>query len=208
VPDVPPKAGRPPEGQLDPEVPPQTVRAFIALDLDPPSLRATRAIAHRLDAHARRPKAARLIADSLHHLTIKFFASIDPVVALRLIDLIRPFVALAPSPRARISDVTAFPCESDAHIVVIELEPAPFVALAEEIESRAESLGILREERALRPHVTIARTRRAVDARAWLEGAATDEEIAFRELALYRSELSSNGPRYTALGRAQFSSRP
>jgi 2'-5' RNA ligase len=157
-----------------------------------------------LDAHARRPKNVRVIPDSLHHLTIKFFASIDPAEARKLVDLVRPFVTRAPSPRSRIADVTAFPRESHAHLVVIELERAPLAALAEEIDSRAESLGIPREQRELRPHVTIARMRRSTDARAWLEGAATGEELTFGELALYRSELSSDGPTYTALARVRF----
>jgi 2'-5' RNA ligase len=76
--------------------------------------------------------------------------------------------------------------------------------LAAGLEDDAAALGVRRETRDYRPHVTLARFKRPGDARAVL-GAANIEPLVVecRTARLYRSELGPSGSRYTVLAEQQ-----
>jgi 2'-5' RNA ligase len=77
--------------------------------------------------------------------------------------------------------------------------------LARRISEASEKLGVSLEERAFRPHVTLARLRRPTDVRDWLAHATLEGvTLRFDELRLYESVLHPQGSRYSVLGRAEF----
>lgn len=106
---------------------------------------------------------------------------------------------------SRLGRVTAFPSERRARVIVAELDdPEGRVAeLAARLEAAAEALGVARETRAFRPHVTFGRIKRPVDATAWLEAAELEPApLLFRELRLYQSLLLPTGSVYQVLRSA------
>ena len=98
--------------------------------------------------------------------------------------------------------MTAFKSPKRARVVVASLADEGSIAadLVDRVESRVEELGIPREDRRFRPHVTVARIKRPGNASDFIDVAAL-EPAAFvlDELRLYRSRLLPTGSEYTVL---------
>jgi len=85
--------------------------------------------------------------------------------------------------------------------------------LNERIEKTLAPLGLRRERRAFKPHVTLGRVRSAQNA---LELRAevvknTNFEAGISqatEITIYSSELGPDGPVHTVIGRAKFAAEP
>jgi 2'-5' RNA ligase len=73
--------------------------------------------------------------------------------------------------------------------------------LARAVEDAAREAAFVPETRPFRPHLTVARARRADRPRAPRSPFAGAAESEVRELGLYRSELLPGGARYTRLER-------
>ena len=79
-------------------------------------------------------------------------------------------------------------------------------ALQEKFENECAAEGFPKENRAYRPHLTIARLRKPEGARNLAEAhlrmqfAAIDVEL--KELVVFRSELSPKGSKYTVISAA------
>jgi len=152
------------------------------------------------------PRGSRLSArwQPAHklHTTLKFLGWVDPE---RLPELWAMGVACArgvPAIRAELGAANAFGRPRRARVVVADVSDptGSLTRLAEELESGAAALGFEREERAFRPHVTLARLKTPGNVTAWLEAAAMEPvPVLFDELCLYRSDLSSEGGVYTVL---------
>jgi 2'-5' RNA ligase len=100
----------------------------------------------------------------------------------------------------------AFGSPRRARIIAAALDDAGgFVQqLFVKLENDLEGLGILREERAFRPHVTLARIKRPGDVRDWLDAAAlSTDSVELRELVLFRSILGPDGSTYLRLAEAE-----
>jgi 2'-5' RNA ligase len=71
------------------------------------------------------------------------------------------------------------------------------------VDDRFAAHGVAREERAFRPHITLARLRRPHDARRWLheERARFSGTCVLTSLTLYRSDLGREGAVHTPLAR-------
>lgn len=102
--------------------------------------------------------------------------------------------------------VGAFPSVHAPRVVWVGLEEGrePVVRIAERIEQECQAIRLPREERPFAAHVTLGRVRspRRREALAQrFQTLAWEPPPTFRvaALTLYQSELSSSGPRYTAL---------
>jgi 2'-5' RNA ligase len=73
------------------------------------------------------------------------------------------------------------------------------------LETESEREGFPKEKRRFHPHLTLARLRHSEGARELVQAhealAFAAEEFIVNELVLIRSELSSNGSKYTVLSR-------
>jgi RNA 2',3'-cyclic 3'-phosphodiesterase len=181
-----------------------SIRAFVALDLDEASVMDATRLADRLGKVGGAPKAAWTAADKMH-VTVKFagelpVAAVEPVAAA-----LRP-LALAPRvPWTCPLEIGAFPGIGRARVLVLELrdEDATLARLAAAVDERFAPYGVAREERAFRPHITLARLKRPHDARRWLreERAGFAGACTLIALTLYRSELNAEGAVHTPLAR-------
>jgi RNA 2',3'-cyclic 3'-phosphodiesterase len=187
--------------------PPETIRAFVGLDLDPPSLRRVARVSDRLRMASGAPSATWVPAAGMH-VTLKFMGELPIDTVAPLGAALGPLAKGKSAPKACPIRLNAFPAIEQARIVMADLEDASgdLAQLAEQVERLAHKHGIQREDRHFRPHVTLARLKRPFDARRWLrpELAALSGECKAASLTLFRSELGAVGPTYAPVVRFAF----
>jgi 2'-5' RNA ligase len=177
------------------------VRAFVGLELADDTRAAFARLRQKLERTA--PPGVRLTTVEAMHVTLKFLGSIDEELVPPLAAEIEPHAARLPH-SARVTGLGAFPRASQARILIAKLadEEGTLAAVAGSLDEIAERRGIAREARAFRPHLTLGRSKEAIDARPWLRSVTTLEEQAdFAALVVYRSDASAEGSRYTSLAR-------
>jgi 2'-5' RNA ligase len=181
-------------------------RVFCAIEL-PESVRryVLRHIAHLQETvpHAK----ASWARDSSLHLTLKFLGEIAKTSVAHLSQAasragagVHPFVI-------RFEQTGKFPAHGQPRVLWVGIND-PSAQLAElhaRLEEESAKVGFARETRPFRPHLTLARLRDAENARAL---AAAHKQIEFEpveievsELLVIRSELSSEGSKYTIVSR-------
>jgi len=110
-----------------------------------------------------------------------------------------------------ISGTGAFPKINQPRVLWIGVDDngSNLAELQKRFEKECASEGFPKEGRTFRPHLTIARTRKAEGARALAE---LNQKLGFEsmsltvnELVVFRSELSSKGSKYTVLSRHKLS---
>jgi 2'-5' RNA ligase len=175
--------------------PPDTVRAFLALELDA-------ALHERLarlapDLKARLP-GLRVGSTANAHLTLRFLGDASPLALEPLAGAIEPLAAACPAADVPVTGLGMFPPRGAPSVLWLGLDlPAPLRALQEACERAARAAGFAPEARPFRPHVTLGRWRDRVARPALpaLEPFVTRVE----RLALFASELHPSGARHTAL---------
>ena len=182
------------------------MRAFIAIDLDPPLRQALGRIQDVLREAAPR---LRFTAPAAMHLTVKFLGEVDaraiPVVAAGLDEVVRK----TPTFEIAIRGLGAFADQRQRVRVVfagVEDPASRLASLAERIDARLAQDGFAKENRPLHPHLTLARPRQPVRLAALAEMIAAQQDrvigpLAIERLTLYESVLSSSGPTYHVLSR-------
>jgi 2'-5' RNA ligase len=183
------------------------MRLFVALDLSE-SIRA--AIATFCERLRRAYPAARWVRTEGIHVTLKFIGEVaeDRVPAIQTaLDKIRVSAPIEMNFR----DTGFFPNERRPRVFWIGIHAAPNLAqIAAEIESQLEPLGIPRESRDFRPHLTLARfeeTRGLEELLAALQESGSREfgSLETSEMHLYQSKLGHGGAQYTRLATFHFS---
>ncbi|HEY0761922.1 MAG TPA: RNA 2',3'-cyclic phosphodiesterase [Pyrinomonadaceae bacterium] len=175
-------------------------RMFCAVEL-PPEVRA------RLQDHVARLRrdvpdvAASWTRVENIHLTLKFFGD----VAVGRIETISGALNRA------MKDVSSFEISvgktgafrTQVLWIGVSDPSGRLTALHDRIESECVKEGFEKEDRAYRPHLTIARIRRSHGERRLVDAHLKTEfeliRIDLRELILFRSELSPKGSQYTAI---------
>lgn len=143
------------------------------------------------------------------HLTLKFFGNVavDQIAAIsaaasQAVNEFSPF-------EIEVGGTGVFPRASRAQVLWIGVhDPSQqLAALQQRLENASATAGFPKEDRAYRPHLTIARIRRPEGARQLAEthlGMQFNQmPVSVTELIVFRSELSSKGSKYTALSHHQ-----
>lgn len=181
-------------------------RMFCAFEL-PESVRT------RIHDHARRVReavpdaAASWSRPENIHLTVKFFGNVDqakaPLISAAAARVVKEFSPI----QIEVGKTGVFPRPSRPQVLWIGVGDSSR-ALSEfqqRLENEFAREGFPKEDRAFRPHLTIARIRKPHNANALAETHLSLEfapvEVTLRELVLFRSELSSKGSKYTAISR-------
>lgn len=144
------------------------------------------------------------------HLTLKFFGNVAPdrvhFISSTADKVVREFQPFEIS----IGQTGVFPKLSQPRVLWIGVNDrsGKLTELHQRFEHECAALGFEKEGREFRPHLTIARLRQPEGARALAEA---NQKIGFEpevlltdELVVFRSELSSQGSRYTALSKHHF----
>ncbi len=181
------------------------MRAFIAVDL-PESIRDALAQAQALF----RPSAsdARWVRLEGIHLTLKFLGEVQPGMDVKVEEGLRSVARGGFGPiRIEIKGFGFFPDAKRPRVFWAGVEAAPALAeLAANVEAAMESLGLPREGRPFRPHLTLARFKEP-RAQPALEKALERREesnlgaFEAREFFLFESRLSPGGAEYRKVAR-------
>ena len=143
------------------------------------------------------------------HLTLKFFGNValDRIPAIsaaaaRAVAELEPF-------KIDVGNTGVFPRPSRPQVLWIGVSDTSgnLSALHQRLENECASEGFPKEDRAYRPHLTIARLRRPDGARhladTHLQMQFQPTDVNVNELIVFRSQLSSKGSRYTQISKHQ-----
>jgi 2'-5' RNA ligase len=179
-------------------------RVFCAIEL-PAEVRA------RLEDHVRRLRrdVPDVAASWSHveniHLTLKFFGNVAvervEKISAAAERVVREFATF----QIGVRGTGVFPRPSRPQVLWIGVsDPTGQLAtLQQRFENECESEGFTKEDRAYRPHLTIARLRKPEGARkladAHLKMKFEPSEIEIKDIVLFRSELSPKGSKYSVI---------
>ena len=172
------------------------MRAFIALELPEVMALGTAALSRQLS----RVLDGRIVPPENHHLTLAFLGEIDECGAETAIAAIdeacagRPPVFLEPKGLATFG-------RGKERTLVLELDGNPEVrALATAVREHLSEHWVSFDEKAFRPHITLARRARLPKDLGML---VLPEPAWAADVVLFRSTLTSDGPIYKELYSAK-----
>lgn len=170
-------------------------RLFVAVEL-PDELRSrVHSLAGELTEDGVKPVEEHNI-----HLTLKFLGDVPEEKVAEVKERLEgvKFKSFG----CRVAGVGVFPSLDYIRVVWAGLECGEMLKLAAEVEKALSGIG-KREDRPFSSHVTIARVKRKIDVKDFLEkhGGEDFGEFKVSEFVLMQSELGRNGPKYTPLKR-------
>ena len=184
----------------------QGVRVFVALEVPEPVRAALAELNARLKKTCPSARWARLEGV---HITLKFIGEVGPEKLATIREALGDLHPFAPI-RLHFAGLGFFPSPRRPRVFWAGVEGGPQLAeLASAIEAKLVPLGIHAEERAFRPHLTLARFgspqgTQALFAAVEALGCAEFGSEVFQEFHLYRSELKRSGAEYTRLASYLF----
>jgi len=193
------------------------IRAFIAVTLAPSvveEIAKVQAVLRRADGET---GAVRWTRVENMHLTLKFLGNIDQHQVAPILTRLRHVGRDCPAFQVEARQLGGFPSLGRPRVIWVGLhdtanaealqdeQHSPLPGLSKAIETALSELDFPVEQRAFRPHVTLGRVR---SQRGWdriLPLVQDYRHTSFGtsvidRISLYRSDLESNGPIYTALG--------
>jgi 2'-5' RNA ligase len=182
------------------------MRIFVGLDI-PDAIR-TR-ISTYLESARELAPAARWVRPESLHVTLKFIGEVPESKVLEIKEILRQ-VKIQPF-EIEFKNVGFFPTPKAARVFWIGIHASDALPLlASSIDEKTTKIGIPKEEKSYKPHLTLAR---AVSGRGTgkcfqllQQRPDADESLRFgtmaaQEFFLYKSELMRGGARYTKLQR-------
>ncbi|HUK35674.1 MAG TPA: RNA 2',3'-cyclic phosphodiesterase [Vicinamibacterales bacterium] len=188
------------------------MRAFVAVELD----EAARAVVAAEQTLARkllgaRSSSLRLVGPQQIHFTLVFLANVaEPLVEPLTAAMRQPISGLAPF-RIRIGGFGVFPPRGAPRVLWLGLLDGvrQMTELQAAVAARVGALGLRLEDRAFRPHLTLARWRDARPSdRVPFERASPARAIAemtVDRVTLFESRLSSEGASHVPLAQSPLS---
>lgn len=181
---------------------PESIRAFIALDVSPETAKALAGFIEEMRASA---EGIAWVRSVNFHITLRFLG--NDVDSRKLEPLCKALDAIAREtpPFAITARATgAFPGLARPRVIWVGLESEALVPLAKRVETAVVECGFEPERRAYSPHLTIGRVR---SLRGWRSTRRAIEEAATREfgisriekITLYRSILGPGGATYESI---------
>ena len=143
------------------------------------------------------------------HLTLKFFCNVGVDRVQTISDTAARTVKEFSAFQIFIGNTGVFPRPSRAQVLWIGVnDPSEKLsALQKRFEEECSNIGFAKDDRAFRPHLTIARIRKPEGARrladTHLKMQFESIPVTLTELIVFRSELSSKGSKYTPISRHQ-----
>ena len=186
------------------------LRLFVAVEL-PAQVRSSLAQAIQELRHTLHEQL-RWVDPQGIHLTLKFLGDVPGSMVDTMSHTIAESVRVVKPFELRLDGAGTFPAGPSSSVVWAGLvgDLASLEALQAAVEGAMAGQGVMREPRAFRPHLTLARVRGrlrqelAGPLRAQLEAVhyAGAAPFAVRAVSLMRSELRREGARYTRLAHA------
>jgi 2'-5' RNA ligase len=183
----------------------ETARTFIAIEL-PPQVRT-----HLADCQQRLRRAGgdvRWVRPDLIHLTLVFLGDVPTEMLADLEKTVREALAPFGALTLRVQGAGRFPPRGLPRTIWIGLDETTgrLAALQKALASATAAFAEKEEDRAYTAHLTLGRVKSprggrdlagAIDAMA----GATGPSLEAREVTIFKSELSAQGPTYTPLAK-------
>ncbi len=177
----------------------EPVRAFLAVPLPAPAREqaevALQAARETLGDRARWTPVENL------HLTLKFLGDVDPDAIPKLVGRAHAKLHGVQPFEAALGGMGAFPGAREARVIWIGVTRglSELAKLARKLDAAASAVGVPRDRRPYRAHLTLGRLREP--GRVEIERLKAPEEVPFRveEVILYESRLSPGGARHLPL---------
>ena len=189
----------------------QQIRAFIAVELPPPTREALAGVVGQL--HGLVDDGVRWIRPESLHLTLRFLGNIDIESVPAVSDAVSRCAASSRPFEAALGGIGGFERLRAMRVIWIAVagEIGPLIELHGSVEGELESLGFARERREFRPHLTLGRVRENAPVpqrRAVAEALAAVDlgagaELPVERVSLIRSVLTPAGSEYTRLHTAR-----
>ncbi|MDD5477159.1 MAG: RNA 2',3'-cyclic phosphodiesterase [Candidatus Omnitrophica bacterium] len=187
------------------------MRAFIAIDLPSNIKNAISKMQDKLNTSL--PKVNWVAPVNLH-LTLKFLGEISPKQLDSINQIISQTVKTITGFKIKLESLGAFPNEACARIIWIGTDQAPkaLEQIVAQLETKLAGLGIPKEGRPFRAHITIGRIKHRLnpcDLEKGIDQVKNDvvyENLEFntRGITLFQSTLGKECPTYTVLKETSF----
>lgn len=194
----------------------ETLRLFVALELPPEVKERLAMLQDALGRSAPRLHASWPRPEQMH-LTLRFLGAVPVPEVPRLLESLRGALAGRPALELEVAGVGAFPGWRRPRVLwagVVDRSPAGGLGqLQQAVRSASDVFTSEPPEALYRPHVTVARVKRA-PAPGVLEGwAAGETDTVFgrwtaREVALLRSQPEEGGSRHTLVATVPLAAGP
>jgi 2'-5' RNA ligase len=181
------------------------VRLFVAVDLDASVRGAVGGLIARMRSRIAETASTRIgwVSSERLHLTLHFLDHVEPRDGARLTETLGVPIDL-PAFDVALGGIGTFPQGRRARVIWLGIREGAdsLVALHEVTGARLRTLGLDLEKRPFTPHLTLARLREGVPARAMRSIAAMDDDVGrsrVDSVRLYESRLGSGGAVHTIL---------
>jgi 2'-5' RNA ligase len=179
----------------------EPVRAFVAIELTDEARSMLVQAESVLESVA--PGKTRFVPPENLHLSLKFLGDLPQEAIPRLVRALSPRVGKSEPFDVELGGFGAFPNARAARVVWIGVTDggAPLARLARHVEAAAGRVGVARERRPFRGHLTLARLGQPGPIPIERLETPAPVRIPVREIVLFQSDLSPAGARYSALTR-------
>jgi len=183
-----------------------SLRVFCAVELPQSARRLVLEHIARLKEKLPQAKAS-WARDANLHLTLKFLGEIPTASVADFSTAVSRAVSATQAFSIRFEQTGVFPTHGQPRVLWIGVNDlsAKLTDLHARLEEESAQAGFAKETRPFHPHLTVARLRQTDNARALANAHKQMEfdplEVAVAELLVIRSELSSEGPKYTVVSR-------
>jgi len=136
------------------------MRLFTAIQLPPPTYTRLSRILETLRTHPRLKESASFTPPHNLHITLKFIGEVPDDIVPLLVTSLRTLVI--PTMPFNLDRFLVLPGQGPARVLAANVtrDLNPITKLFQQIESACQPLGVSREGREYKPHVTLARFRR------------------------------------------------
>ncbi len=179
-------------------------RTFVAVEIEAEMRRQIAALLRDLKASL---PDARFAPEAQLHLTLRFLGDVSPQTVESLKPALLRAAQECPALEAVVEGLGTFPERGSPRVLWLGLRaPAALLSLQGSVEAAVAGLGLPREQRPFRPHLTLARWRGPV--RRPDLPAVDLGPTRLSRLILFRSRLDPKGAVHTPLAKFELGSRP
>lgn len=175
-------------------------RAFISTDID-----VSESIWNFYNALMQYDTSLKVVNPENIHITLKFLGNIDEKLVPRIKKIMEESVKGINPFYVNLRGVGAFPSMSNIRVIWIGISNSELLGnISNKLEEKLEVLGFKREARPFSPHITLARTKKAVKMKEIRELMEewTNTEFSTQlidRIRLKKSVLTPKGPIYTTV---------
>jgi len=181
----------------------ETIRAFIAIELN----KETQSYLSNIQSELKETGAdVKWVKSENIHLTLKFLGNIDVSKINQIKEILTKISRENTEFTVELSDIGAFPKKEHPRVIWIAIEKNQdkVIKIVADLEERLMELGIAKEDRPFRAHLTLGRVKSNLNRLKLVEklkniNISQRHSLIVNKLTLFKSTLTPGGPIYEIL---------